>query len=272
MTDTVPDRADITAKLSAEWDALTRLVDGLDETAWRTPSALPGWTVFDVIAHVIGTESLLLGEPTPDVDVSGEHIRNDIGTLNEKWIESLRPLTGPQLLERFREVTTRRLKALDELTPEAWAELVPTPVGLAAYGRFMRVRLFDCWMHGLDIADGLGVAAEEGGPIAETAFAELLPGLGRSVVKGAGATDGTGVTVEITGPVPRTLHVAVVGTRANLVESLDGPADVVLTLGSGLFARLRGGRTSIDEHAGEYTLVGDTGLGDRLVRTLAFTL
>ncbi|WP_327143954.1 maleylpyruvate isomerase N-terminal domain-containing protein [Nocardia sp. NBC_01327] len=272
MTDTVPDRTVITATLSDQWDTLTRLVDGLDESGWRTPSALPGWTVFDVLAHVIGTESLLAGEPVPEVEVAGEHIHNEIGALNEKWIQSLRPLPGAQLLAHFHEVTTRRLKQLAELSSEQWAENVPSPVGMTPYGRFMRIRLFDCWMHGLDIADGLGVQLDEGGLRAETAFTELVFGLGRAVVKGGGAQDGARITFEITGPVVRTLHIAVAGKRAEPVENLDGPADVVLTLSSGLFARLRGGRTTADAHLGEFTLAGDIELGNRLVRGLAFTI
>ncbi|WP_405489664.1 maleylpyruvate isomerase family mycothiol-dependent enzyme [Nocardia sp. NBC_00511] len=272
MTATVPDRAEITAALSDQWDALARLVDGLDEEAWRTASALPGWTVFDVLAHIIGTESILLGLPVPDLDVSGAHIRNDIGTLNEKWIESLRPLAGSQLLERFLEVTGKRLKALGETSDETWAERVPTPVGLEPYGRFMRVRLFDCWMHAFDIADGLGVSIDEGGARGRLAYQELLPALGKAVVKGAGAPDGARITFDITGQLPHTVHVVVAGGRAALVESLDDPATLVLTVDSGLFARLRGGRTLADEHPGEYTVTGDTELGERLVRSLAFTI
>ncbi|UGT39446.1 maleylpyruvate isomerase N-terminal domain-containing protein [Nocardia yamanashiensis] len=273
MTDTVPDHAVITAALSDQWDALTRLVDGLDEKGWRTPSALPGWTVFDVLAHIVGTESLLLGEPAPDLDVSGfGHVRNDIGALNEKWIQALRPLAGTQLLDRFLEVTGRRLKALREIAPADWAGLVPTPVGMAPYGRFMRVRLFDCWMHEHDIADGLRVSVDEGGQRGELAFEELLPALGRAVVKGAKAADGSRITLEVTGPVARAVHIAVAGGRADLVETLDAPATLVLTLGSDLFARLRGGRTTADAHPGEYTVTGDTDLGERLVRALAFTL
>ncbi|MRH88890.1 maleylpyruvate isomerase family mycothiol-dependent enzyme [Nocardia sp. SYP-A9097] len=272
MTDTVPDRGQITAALSDQWDALTRLVDGLPEDRFRVSTPLPGWTVFDVLAHVIGTESMLAGEPTPDLDVSGEHIRNDIGALNEKWVESLRPLAGSQLLERFLEVTGGRLKTLAGLSPEAWAKSVPSPVGMTPYGRFMRIRLFDCWMHELDIADALEVSIAEGGGRAEIAFTELIFGLGRSVVKGGGAQDGARITFELTGPVTRTLHVAVVGGRASLVENLDGPADVVLTMGSGLFARLRGGRTTADAHLGGFTVAGDTELGNRLVRGLTFTI
>ncbi|WP_067549415.1 maleylpyruvate isomerase family mycothiol-dependent enzyme [Nocardia crassostreae] len=272
MTDTVPDRADIAAALSAQWDALTRLVDGLEEPGWRTPSALPGWTVFDTLAHVIGVEAMLLGEPTPDIEVAGEHIHNPVGALNEKWIESLRPLPGAQLLERFRDVTGRRLKALAETSPEMWAQEVPTPVGMAPYGRFMRIRLFDCWMHEHDIADGLGVTVDEGGARGETAYAELLPGLGKAVVKGAAAPDGSRITIELTGPVERQLHIEVAAGRAALVETLSGPATVVLTMDSRLFARLRGGRTTADAHTGEFGLTGDTELGNRLVRSLAFTI
>ncbi|MFE3195644.1 maleylpyruvate isomerase family mycothiol-dependent enzyme [Nocardia sp. NPDC059240] len=272
MTDTVPDRAEITALLSDQWDAITRLVDGLDENAWRTASPLPGWTVFDVVAHVIGTESMLLGEPTPDIEVSGEHIRNEIGALNEKWIAALRPLTGSQLLERFLEVTGRRLKALEQTTPEAWAAKVPTPVGMAPYGRFMRIRVFDCWMHEHDIADALGVSVDEGGTRGTRSFEELLPALGRAAVKGAGAPDGARLTLDVTGPVSQRLDIAVEGGRASLVETLDAPATVVVSLDSGLFARLRGGRTTADAHADRFTVTGDTDLGNRLVRSLAFTI
>ncbi|AYF74997.1 maleylpyruvate isomerase family mycothiol-dependent enzyme [Nocardia yunnanensis] len=272
MTDTVPDRAEITALLSDQWDALTRLVDGLDENRWRLASPLPGWTVFDVLAHIIGTESLLLGEPTPELSVAGAHIRNDIGALNEKWIESLRPLTGSQLLERFLEVTGRRLKVLEQTTDEAWAELVPTPVGMAPYGRFMRIRLFDCWMHEHDIADALGVSVDEGGSRGAAAFEELLPALGKAAVKGAGAPDGSRLTLDLTGPMARQVHLAVEGGRAALVETLDAPATSVIALDSRLFARLRGGRTTADEHPDEITVTGDTDLGRRLARSLAFTL
>lgn len=273
MTDTVPDRAEIIAILSDQWDALARLVDGLDESGWRTASSLPGWTVFDVIAHVIGTEAMLCGEQPPEADVTGlEHVRNQIGELNEKWIESLRPLPGAQLLERFRDITARRLKALAAMDDAAWAAPVPSPVGMVPYGRFMRIRHFDCWMHEHDIADGLRISVDEGGIRAAAGFEELLPGLGKSVVKRAGAPDGSRVTFEIGGSSPHTLHLAVEGGRAALVEALDAPATAVVGMDSELFARLRGGRTSAEAHADEISLSGDTELGARLVRSLAFTI
>lgn len=279
MIEPTPDRAELTARLSEQWDAIAALVADLDEKAWRTPSSLPGWTVFDVVAHVVGVESWLLGESPPPHDPirpktdvrTLPHVRNESAVLNEIWVDRLRPLSGARLLALLGEITDRRRKALAELAEAEWQAATQSPIGQVAYGRFMRVRLFDCWMHELDIADGLGVAINEGGPRAELAFAELTPTIGRSVVKGAQAPDGARITFNITGPAARTLHVVVEG-RANLVDELDGPATVVVGLDSGLFARLRGGRVKADEHLAEITLTGDEELGGRLVRNLAFTI
>ncbi len=268
------ERDTYTTALSDQWDALARLVTGLDETRWRTPTALPGWTVFDVLAHVIGVESMLLGEPTPqpDADLSAlEHVRNEIGALNEAWVAALRPLTGEQLLARFTEITDRRRAMLTGMTDEQWETPGPSPVGTVPYARFMRVRLFDCWMHELDIADALGVAVDEGGPRAEIAFAEITATLGRAVVKGAQAPDGSRITFALTGPAARQLHLQVDG-RANLVDELDAPAAVTVELPCGLFARLRGGRTTAAEHSGEITITGDRDLSNRLADTLRYTI
>ncbi|MGV9678133.1 maleylpyruvate isomerase family mycothiol-dependent enzyme [Nocardia sp. NPDC003482] len=267
-------RAEIVAALSDQWDALARLVDDIDENRWRTPSPLPGWTVFDVLAQVVGTESMLLGEsiPRPDTDLRAfAHVRNDTGALNEAWLESLRPLSGAGLLERFTEVTDRRRKALRDTDDAAWQADIQSPVGLVSYGRFMRVRLFDCWMHELDIADALGVRVDEGGARAEFAVDEIEPFLGRTVVKRGKAPDGARVSFALTGTVRRELHVRVDG-RAELVAALDRPADVVIELGSGLFARLCGGRVSAREHAEEIALSGDRELGQRIVDNLGFTI
>ncbi|MGF6883856.1 uncharacterized protein (TIGR03083 family) [Nocardia sp. GAS34] len=268
------ERSTYTTALSDQWDALARLVTGLDEKRWRTPTALPGWTVFDVLAHVVGTESMLLGEPTPkhDGDLSAlEYVHNEIGALNEAWVAALRPLTGEQLLAKFTEITDRRRAMLTGMTDEQWETPSPSPVGTVPYSRFMRVRLFDCWMHELDIADALGVRVDEGGPRAEIAFAELTGGLGRAVVKGAQAPDGSRITFALTGPAGRALHLQVDG-RANLVDEFDGPATVTVEMPCGLFARLRGGRTTVAEHSAEITVAGDRDLGNRLADTLRFTI
>ena len=72
--------------LFGTWDSLDRLLTGLSEQQWQTPTPLPGWTVHNVVAHIIGTESVLQGLSAPDADIDAstlEHVRNDVGVANE---------------------------------------------------------------------------------------------------------------------------------------------------------------------------------------------
>ncbi|RJO72300.1 maleylpyruvate isomerase family mycothiol-dependent enzyme [Nocardia panacis] len=279
MTDPTLERGPLVVALGEEWDALAALVADLDESAWRTPSPLPGWTVFDVLAHVVGTESWLLGEKPPALGEGVEkvdvrtlpHVRNETAALNEIWVQRLRPLTGAQLLQRFREVTGRRRTVLAAMGDAEWAAETPSPIGQVAYGRFMRVRLFDCWMHELDIADALGRTVDEGAPRARLAFTELAGSIPRVVVKRGGAPRDSRITFDLTGPLARELHIEV-DERAAYVAAHTAPATVEITLDAGLFARLGGGRTTAAEHSGEITCVGDTALGRRVIENLAFTI
>lgn len=275
----IPDRTHLVALLAEQFDALDELVSGLDEGHWRTPSPLPGWTVFDVLAHIIGTESMLLGEKppardpeTPEVDVTTlPHVRNDIGAFNEIWLQRLRPRSGAELLRLYREVTARRRTALAAMDEGAWVTPTQSPVGEVPYARFMRVRLFDCWMHEFDIADALGASVEEGGARGEVAFAEFAGSLPRVLAKRGKAPAGSLITLEVTGPLARTLHIEV-ADRARYVDEPGGTATVAITLDSGLLVRLGGGRVTADAVMDRITFRGDTELGRQLVRNLAFTI
>ncbi|MGW5921540.1 maleylpyruvate isomerase N-terminal domain-containing protein [Nocardia fluminea] len=275
-----PGREQLTDLLAEQWEAIALLVTDLDEKAWRRTSPLPGWTLFDVVAHVIGTESWLLGETPPPHDPlrpktdvrTLPHVRNEVAVLNEIWVDRLRPLSGKRLLALFDETTERRRAALAAMDDDAWQASTVSPVGQVPYGRFMRVRLFDCWMHELDLADGIGRSVPEGGGRAEAAFAELTIGLGRAVVKGAKAPDGSLITLDLTGPVTRQVHVSVAGGRGSVLDEVSEQPTTVIRMDSGLFARLRGGRTTADKHPGTVAVEGDTALGERLVHNLAFTI
>ena len=52
------DRADLLATLETERLALADVIDTLDAEEWRTPSLCAGWTVQDVVAHVLSYEEL----------------------------------------------------------------------------------------------------------------------------------------------------------------------------------------------------------------------
>jgi uncharacterized protein (TIGR03083 family) len=268
------ERKPLIAALAEEWSAIEWLLAELPEAEWGAATCLPGWDVADVVAHVVGTEAMLLGEPTPEAAASlhqRDHVRNDIGGVNEQWVDAVRTWPPVRLLGRYRSVVSERLDALRAMDQAAFDAPSWTPVGQGTYGRFMQIRLFDCWMHEQDIRSAVGRPGHEAGAPAEGAVDEVARAVGYLVGKRAGAPDGSSVRVELTGPVRRRLDVVVDG-RARLVDRIDGTPTATVELNSTLFTRLAGGRVNPADHFGEITLVGDRALGERVANHLAFTV
>lgn len=260
--------------LLEQFAALDDLLSGATEDAWNTATCLPGWTVKDITAHLIGTESMLAGVEAPRIerDVrSLSHVRNDIAAFNELWVESLRPVPGADVLERYRQIVARRTDQLGAMTQEDFGKQSNTPVGPAPYGRFMRIRVFDCWLHELDICDALGRTGTEGGPRAELGSAEVFGAVPFIVGKRGKAPEGARITIELSGPLARTVHIEVHG-RAAEVPALSAPATTTITMDSGLFVRLAGGRVRAQDRLDEIRLGGDVETGRRIVDNLAFTI
>lgn len=272
------DKPAVLAGLFAVWKDLDALVDGFGQEQWRAATPLPGWTVHDVIAHVIGVESMLQGVDTPgaDVDVSAlEHVRNDIGVLNECWVRTLRGLSSTELLEMFRATTADRRRALSDLSNAEWNGVTITPAGPDSYGRFMRVRIFDCWMHEQDIREAVDAPASTNelvGPAADLALDEMAASMGFVVGKPGGAPDGSRVSIELTGPLGRTINVAVEG-RARVVDDFgDDDPTATIRLDGLLFTRLAGGRVPLEQHAGDIAYGGDETVGRRIVEHLDYVI
>lgn len=270
MSHTVPKELVITT-LVEEWSVIDRLLSGLARDQWTLPSCLPGWRVTDIVAHLIGTEAALAGDPTPgtDVDVKSlPHVRNDIAAFNEQWVLALRDETPAAMLTRFREVTARRAEQLSAMSQADFDASSWTPAGPDTYARFMQIRIFDCWMHEQDIRVAAGVRGNEDGPMAEVSLGEAVRALGLIVGKRAGAPDGAIVRIELIEPLPRTLNVVVDG-RARLTDDPPGPPTATLRMSSSLFLRLSGGRTK--DHTGT-ELDGDRVLAQRVLDNLAFVI
>ena len=272
---TILDKSDVLSGLFGTWDSLDQLLSGLSEPQWQASTPLPGWCVHNVVAHIVGTESMLQGLNAPDVDIDAstlDHVRNDVGIANERWVRHLNAESGPQLLQRFRSITADRRKRLTDTPVDDWNAPTPTPVGLESFGRFMRVRLFDCWMHEQDIRDGVGLPssdAELSGPAARLSLDEVAATMGYVVGKLGKAPEGSRVAIELTGPQARTIRVAVDG-RAQVVDDFGGldPTSTIRLDGL-LFTRLAGGRT--DDTAG-VELGGDTAVAARIVEHVNFVI
>ncbi len=271
---TIVDRDATVALLRGEFAAVAELGAALDASQWDRPTDLPGWTVKDNLSHLVGTESMLAGEASPSVDVTHlGHVHNAIGDANEAWVESLRALPGPQVLERFTAVAARRLAALDAKTQADFDAPTWTPAGPdETYGRFMRIRHYDCFLHEHDMRLALDLPDRAAPADVASALDEVATGLGYIVGRRAALPRGARVRIAVTGPVPRTYLVAV-EDRARLVEDLGAEPTCGLVLPAMLFLRLTGGRLPARPHVGvDLTLEGDEAQAAQLADHLAFTV
>ncbi|MGA7756785.1 MAG: maleylpyruvate isomerase family mycothiol-dependent enzyme [Ilumatobacteraceae bacterium] len=264
------------AALGEVWASLSDLLGELSEDEWQLPSPLPGWSVQDNVAHIVGTEAMLAGESGPDVQIDREanaHVRNDIGAFNEQWVESLRAVPPNEVLSRFRELTGMRLAALEQMSDDEWNAESFTPAGKDTYGRFMQIRVFDCWLHEQDIRDAVGRPGHESGVAVDVVLDEMATALGFVVGKKAGATAGQSVTFALTdsGAVVRELNVEV-GERAAVVPALSAPATVVLTMPVGVMTRRCAGRVGPDDLLDQVVIDGDLALAAKILENQSYTI
>ena len=258
------------------WVSLDDLLSRLSDDEWHTPTTLAGWDVQDNVAHIIGTEQMLNGVPAPAIEIdrgTRVHVRNDIGEFNEKWVESIRPMDPSLVLTRFGEITAERLDVLDALTQDEWDAETFTPAGKDTFGRFMQIRVFDCWLHEQDIRDAVGKPGDESGLAVEVTLDEMTNALGFVVGKKAGGQPGDRVTFALTdgGAVVREIHVEVT-ERAMVVDRLHLPATLVLKMPVGVMTRRCAGRVGPDDLLDHIEIDGDRDLATRILQNQAYTI
>lgn len=274
---TVLEKSDVLPALFACWDDIDRLLTDVPDTRWQSPTPLPGWCVHSVVAHLIGTESMLAGIPTPeaDIDVSTlDHVRNDVGEMNECWVRHLEGETAEEVMQRFRTVVAERRNVLTAMSDDDWNAVTATPAGPDAYARFMRVRIFDCWMHEQDIREALSrpsADADLDTPTARLALDEMALSMGFVVGKLGKAPDGSRVAIELTGPLARTIRVVVDG-RAKVVDEFDADPTTTVRLDGLQFTRVAGGRPMTTARPMSIEIDGDAEVGQRIVDNLAYVM
>jgi uncharacterized protein (TIGR03083 family) len=262
------------ADLREVWDSLDELLAALADDDWQAPTAVPGWTVHDQVAHIVGTESMMAGRPVPDVEVPDlPHVRNDVARINEAWVISLRDLTPAEMLARFREIVAERTVGIGALTEEQLAADSWTPAGPADLARFLQIRVFDQWIHEQDIREAVGRAGHLSGGAVRRTLAEIANGAGFVVGKRAAAPQGSSVRFEVVGPEPATIDVAVRG-RAEVVDGLDEEPTSTITADTATFVRLVAGRepaaSALAE--GRVRVTGDQELGRRVLERLDYVI
>lgn len=265
----MPIPTDTIDKLAAIWKSTSALCVDLDEHEWKLPSDLPGWTVQDNLAHMIGTERSLQGlRMAGRLDAFPDHVKNPIGEFNEGELEARRQLSGAEVLAEWNDLVATRLATLRGADEAYFAREMMTPTGPGTMADFLHIRVLDCWVHEQDIRRAVGRSGHLDGPAAEHTVDRLLRTLPIVVGKRAATPEGRAVVVDLTGPVERHIVCEVNGGRASVVESPSDEPLATIRMDSETFVVLANGRRSASAMADRISITGDTALGQKVVDNL----
>ncbi|MCT2583764.1 TIGR03084 family metal-binding protein [Actinophytocola gossypii] len=150
---------DVIADLTAEAEAVDALVAGIDAADWARPTPAPGWTVANQIAHlafIFRLAGTAAAAPERFAAMTAKAAENFEGAVNG----ALREFDGDSpevLLGKWRTERDTAIEALAAVPPDQvvpWLVRPLPPTVLACAGTM------ECFGHGQDIADALGVARE----------------------------------------------------------------------------------------------------------------
>ncbi|WP_406201403.1 maleylpyruvate isomerase family mycothiol-dependent enzyme [Kitasatospora sp. NBC_01560] len=254
-------------------ESISELVTPLPEGSWNRATECPGWSVRDVVSHVIAIESELLGDPRPIHSLPRDlrHVTTEFARYIELPVDKRRCHTSVELTGELEYTIIRRSRALRN-AKQTPAEPVRWPAGPHSrdlpYYELLRRRAFDVWVHEQDLRRALGEPGNLDSPAALLSRDILLELLPKAVAHQAGAPAGTALAIDVTGPVEflRTVRVDA-GGRGTVDESISLAPDVQLTLDWETYVRLACGRG----RPGPVTVEGDRELASRVLANFAVT-
>jgi uncharacterized protein (TIGR03083 family) len=142
-------------------DDAAALGDSLTAEQWITPTACTGWTVGDLVAHIIDIEQVLLGDPRPDHEPDWNSlpwVDRELSRFTEIGVDARRGRPQAEVIAELRDTTERRMAQL-EAGPHDLETLVPGFFGKQTpLGRQLSRRIFDSWVHLQDMRTALGIS------------------------------------------------------------------------------------------------------------------
>jgi len=256
-------------------ESISELLAPLPTDAWNRATECPGWSVRDVVSHIIGVESEMLGDPRPIHALPRDlpHVRNDFTRYMELPVDKRRCWTSVEITSELEYTVIRRSRALRNSRHGA-DDPVRWPAGPLArelpYATVLRLRAFDVWVHEQDLRRALQEPGNLDSPAALVTRDLLIETLPKQVAKEAGAPIGTAVVFDVAGAMPfqRTVRVGAHG-RGTLDESVEAAPDVRLAMDWQTFVRLCCGR--VRPETALVNVIGDQELGMRVLAHLTST-
>ncbi|WP_413102320.1 maleylpyruvate isomerase family mycothiol-dependent enzyme [Streptomyces sp. Inha503] len=255
-------------------DAITELVNPLAESEWNRATECPGWSVRDVVSHVIGLECEMLGDPRPIHTLPRDlyHVTNELSRYMEVQVDVRRCHTAPEMTSELEYTVIRRGRQLrnEKREPDA---MVRWPGGTeVALGEALTRRAFDLWVHEQDLRRALSKPGNLDSPGATITRDLLLSALPKVVAKDAGAAPQSAVVFDVHGPMEfmRTVRIDADG-RGTIDGSVSLGPTVTLTLDWETYVRLACGRVRPEAVAERLKIEGDQQLADAILQNFAVT-
>jgi uncharacterized protein (TIGR03083 family) len=188
-------------------DHLIRLLRALSAEDWHKPTVCSGWTVKDIVQHLIGVEIGNISrkrdkfEYTPEAPIQSTQdlVESTINSLNESWAQATKRISPPLLIDLLEFVGGQANDFFLSLDPYklgesvSWVRPDPAPIWLDLAREYT-----ERWHHQQHIRDATGKPGlKEPRFLAPAldAFVRALPHTYRDVI----APDGCSMTLAITG-------------------------------------------------------------------------
>ncbi|GHF05172.1 maleylpyruvate isomerase family mycothiol-dependent enzyme [Streptomyces griseoluteus] len=255
-------------------DAISELVNPLAEAEWNRRTPCPGWSVRDVVSHVIGLDCEMLGDPRPIHTLPRDlfHVTNEAQRYMEMQVDVRRHHTAPEMTSELEYTVIRRNRQIrnESRQPDT---VVRGPMGKEiTLEHAMRMRAFDVWVHEQDLRTALGRPGNLDSPGALVARDLLLAGLPMVVAKKAEAPRSSAIVFDVHGPVEflRTIRVDIQGRGTLETAPALGPA-ASFSLDWETYFRLACGRISAEAAGDRVKTEGDPDLTAAILRNFAVT-
>jgi len=210
------------------------VLSSLTDEQWHAASRCEGWTVADVVAHLVGTNQYwglsiscgLRGEPTRYLATF------DPVATPPAMVEAFRTQAPAQVLAQYLSTVEELATVVEGLDAAAWSVTAEAPPGHIAARAVALHALWDAWIHERDIVVPLGLAHD----VVDDEVAgclQYVAGIGPSFLVTAGSAHAGSLTVAATAP--------------DIVFTVDVGSTVVVRPGAGDGPRLTGDAVALIE-------------------------
>ncbi|MFF5365824.1 maleylpyruvate isomerase family mycothiol-dependent enzyme [Streptomyces sp. NPDC013187] len=255
-------------------EAISELLQPLPEAEWNRRTPCPGWSVRDVVSHVIGLDCEMLGDPRPIHSLPRDlfHVTNEHQRYMEMQVDVRRHHTAPEMTSELEYVIIRRNRQLRNESRDPGTKVRGPHGSELTLEESMRRHAFDVWVHEQDLRTALGRPGNLDSPGALVARDVLLGELPRVVAEDAQAPRSSAIVFDVHGPVEflRTIRVDIQGRGTLETAPALGPA-ATITLDWETYVRLACGRVTPESVSDRLKTEGDPELTAAILNNFTVT-